>query len=210
MDDIDHVGDSVTVATGSVTEGYHIELVETKANAVFIELLEYCILQMLSSHLTSYFSEFSEKEIVTLKREDVAEILKTNRFLDWLSEVKYDMEKERDIMFSDLPPEKMIRELLKIWPKGSHSYSLFEMKIPKGGQLKLEGNTIVIEHDLFSVSFECYFSASDPSLPQGFSEYYMGIPKDDGKHRACQYSVTITVDFKYRAMLLNKWRKYYY
>lgn len=54
---------------------------------LFVELLEYCVIEKLSTHLLDYFNEFDEKQHVQeFHKNDIPEVLLSNRFLKLFSE----------------------------------------------------------------------------------------------------------------------------
>lgn len=61
-----------------------------KANALFIEAIEYYVLRKLALHLSSYFNDdesFSDDYLVKLDRKSIPDVLMGNRFIDTFLEL---------------------------------------------------------------------------------------------------------------------------
>lgn len=191
-----------------------IEYIESESDKIIRELLEYFVLEELSLQLIS-LCNLDEKEIKKLERDDVPDLLKSNRILNWLSMEKGDDEKYREFLLKhDMLNKREVKlskeelaELMEVTPM--EPYSRFEMFLPKDGIIRKRGDCIIIEHPSFCISIEIVFTGSSALLPKNFKQWYLGIEEQDGNFREYQYGINIDVRFKWWTMFLNKNKKYY-
>lgn len=170
------------------------------------EMLEYFIIEALSTTLTTYFEEFNNDEIDAYYRDNIPDLLEENRILKWISDEKSELRDKIDTT----------GEILKNWPPlkafirskdGTYLFSRFELKLPKNSTIESKKHKISIKHPYFTIDIESYLG-SDVTLPHGFAEYYLGIKEDDANYKAIHFCVAIHVSFRLRALLFKGWRKY--
>ncbi|MDO5131652.1 MAG: hypothetical protein Q4D81_01570 [Eubacteriales bacterium] len=187
-------------------EGYRIQLKITESDTVVSELIEYCILGVLSTHLMDYFSGFVGEEIKKLNRDDVPEMLKCNRFLKWFSEPSGDEEAFRDVLFSEMSSQEKAEKLAAISCK--KPFSRFEIALPKDGTLIKRNDSIVIDHPLFSVELSSIYKGYGAYIPVGFETRYLGLGNGRGRYRFFGFSIILYAKFKKRAFFSKNRKKY--
>ena len=97
---------------GPVDKGLHydkdtgkVSCATGKGHQLIIEATEYYVLEKLSSHLTDYFNRphFDEQELHTFARNDIPDVLLSNRFLELFSKP---MEDRPLFSTEDSPPHQ--------------------------------------------------------------------------------------------------------
>lgn len=187
-------------------EGFHIQVKITESDSIVSELIEYCILEVLSAHLIDYFSSFAEEEIKKLNRDDVPEMLKCNRILKWFSEPSGDEETVRGILFSEMSSQEKAEKLVAISRK--KPFSRFEIVLPKDGLLIKRNDSIVIDHPLFSVELSSIYKGTGANIPAGFETRYLGLSDSVGRYGFFGFSITLCAKFKKRAFFSKSRKKY--
>ena len=180
------------------------QIVKTESDKLFVELLEYCVLDILSCHLIDFFNSYESKDLITLKREDMPDIIGGNRFLSWLSEDNEEERKEFDrILFDkELSPKERVDAIKR--KKAPKPFARFEMVLPKNGTITRTEDGIKIDHPLLSLVSSCSFSGCTENLPVCFEKHYLGIDNAQWRYAALSYSVNYTVSFKLRSFFSRK------
>lgn len=191
--------------------GEHALGIATHSGAMFIELLEYCLIQKLSSHLSSYFNNSYEKpQIHTFDKQDIPHVLLSNRFLKLFSEDMINREIFACTGNQIGNNEEKGKIVCAMNASGGYYHS-FDLILPEKSQvIRKSKNEIVIETPILTLTLSCLFGGFSTVLKQGFSKYYLGLtPKQRAALDVYQFNVEVSVKFKYRS-LLSKDKEIYY
>lgn len=186
--------------------GFRIQRITTESDNIVSELIEYCIIEVLSTHLIDYFSGFAEEELKKLTRDDVPKLLSCNRFLKWLSEPSGDEGAFKEILCSEMPTKEKTEKLLSVVPQ--KPYARFEIALPKDGSLIKEDDSIVIDHPLFSVELSSLYEGCSATIPAGFENRYLGLDNILGRYGFFNFTITLSAKFKKKALFSKDRRKY--
>lgn len=177
------------------------------SGALFIELIEYCVIEQLSLHLSAYFNNSGLKDIVELSRSDVPDILLDNRFMKLFSE---DMQ-NRELFIEDFNKDNSPTngKIVSAYHSSGAVFNEFDLILPKKSKVKrISKNQILIETNMFSLSIMCLFEGFGTVLPEGFEKNYIGLP-NDRRFNTYQFDVEISIKFKFCSFFLpSKWSYY--
>lgn len=190
------------------------EYVEAENDKIIRELLEYLVLHVLSGELID-LSDLDEKEVRKIKRNDVPDLLSTNRILAWLSAREESNKKYMQFLIENglfdtkgtTLSKQQMKEMMEVVPK--KPYSRFEMYLPAGGTIHKEDDYICIQHASFSIKTKIFFTGSNTVLPKNFKKWYLGIDERATDYIDYAYSVRIDVAFKWWTAFGQKYKKYY-
>lgn len=177
-----------------------LEIEETEAHKIVTELMEYCVIEILSTTLTDYFDGKDEKKLVKLSREDLPDFL-DNRFVYWYSqepENNGELKKYLEIEGCTL------EEAFSKWCNSasqSKPYHKFEIVLPQNAKIRRNNNGIIIENSYFALMIKCLFSGTNANMPLGYEEDYLNIHSNQRQFiKAFSISVDINVKYKTRFM----------
>jgi hypothetical protein len=147
---------------------------QTEAGQLLVEATEYYVLEKLSTHLTDYFNQtgLDSKRLKDFAREDIADIVFKNRFLDTFSRPM----KERAAFATDSNSHSNDAEhiVASFGPNGVR-FSRFDLTLPLGAKVQsLSANSISIDTPKFSLTIDVDFSGFNTNLPRGFEKLYLG------------------------------------
>lgn len=177
---------------------------KTKLDTLINEILEYVILDFLSTKLSVYFNDFDDEDkyIMEYTRKDFPNILLENKVINLLST---NIEDRGIFNECGIKKEKDNEEIVMIKGSDGSLFSRFDLILPRGskvtrpnfGEIQIENKRIIINIKIVSNVF------TQP-LPQGFAELYLGAKNSYLDSRK------IVVELSYRikplALLLNsKW-----
>jgi hypothetical protein len=182
--------------------------ISTHSGAIFIELLEYCVIEQLSLHLSSYFNNSGLARVKEFEREDIPDVLLENRFLQLFSEDMHNRE-----VFVETDDKKDFSQGGKVvsayHPSGA-IYKKFDLILPDKSRIKrINKNQIIIETNMLSLSLSCLFGGFGTVLERGFHKYYLGIEEEYPKFHDYQFTIEITIKFKLRSFFFSDKWKYY-
>lgn len=150
--------------------------VATHSGALFIELLEYCIIHKLSLHLSAFFNNSDDKKCVReFQRNDIPEVLLSNRFLKLFSE---DMANREIFACHDAPLGNNKDTGTIVYARNSSGgyYDRFDLTLPERSTISRKNkNEIVIETPILTLTVSCLFGGFSTILKSGFYRYYLGI-----------------------------------
>ena len=202
----DHIGEFRIVGG---KQGEHAVAISTHSAAIFIELLEYCVLEKLSTHLADYFNNnFEKPKIQEFGRIDIPEILLQNRFLKLFSE---DMDNRAAFACSDLHRnrDEEKRKVVAAYSSGA-IYERFDLVLPEKSKIyRKNKNEIAIETPLLKITITCLFGGFGTVLPSGFHHYYLGINDSMRNYNDYQFHVEVVVNFKTKALFSKEKETYY-
>lgn len=185
--------------------------ISTHSGAIFIELLEYCVIEKLSMHLSSYFNNYYEKpKVREFQKSDVPEVLLKNRFLRLFSEEMLNRAAftcDNSLWDDDKEPGKRI-----VYARNSNGaiYKRFDLILPENSKITRKNkNEVVIETPILILTISCLFGAFGTVLKPGFYKYYLNITSPQRDYHDYEFNVEVTVKFKIRS-LFSKEKEIYY
>jgi len=200
---------------------------ELHSHQLIAEATEYFILDELSSHLSTYFSENSiqQKTLETFSRNDIPDVLLKNHFLELFSK---DMEERPAFIREDANKEKTFpgklvyekgnetgfynyKEIAYAKGKGGEVYDRFELALPEKSKLRRSGDgEIEINTKRFCLLVTVDFSKIPTYVPNEFYQFILGLDKKPKDVTEFEVQVIIDVTFKPGAFLSSKGWEYYY
>ena len=184
--------------------------VATHSGALFIELLEYCIIHKLSLHLSEFFNNSDDKKCVReFQRNDIPEVLLSNRFLKLFSE---DMANREIFAYHDAPLGNNKDTGTIVYARNSSGgyYDRFDLTLPERSTISRKNkNEIVIETPILTLTVSCLFGGFRTILKSGFYRYYLGIAIPKKSYRNYGFNVEVNVKFKIKS-LFSKEKEVYY
>ena len=173
---------------------------------IFLELLEYCVLEELSTHLTDYFNkQFGKPKTQEFGRADIPEILLQNRFLKLFSE---DMDNRAAFACSDTHRDHETRNVVAVYSSGA-IYQKFDLILPQKSKINRKNkNSIAIETPLFKMLITCRFEGFGTVLPSLFRKYYLGLNDSILNYGDYKFHVEVDVSFKPKALFSKEKESY--
>lgn len=174
---------------------------------LLIELLEYFIIEELSTHLTDYFNQnnFDESNLKEYSRSDIPQLLLNNRFLELFSRPMQDRPAFND---DHEGPGRVVMS----GGFGKPLFSRFDLVLPSESVVKrLDDGRIEIDGKHLRIVFSATWTGGGAVLPPSFQKHYLGIEGrgDDRNVNATTVDVNIGVHFKYRSLLTRTgWEHY--
>jgi len=206
------------------------------------EVVEYYFISRLSIHLVDYFASeaFHGNKIQRYSRQDIPQVLLTNRFLDMFSRPMSDRaiftgdvqgrgrqrrkavterkakssgsEGHSVMSYESDEPVADEGEVVLAYGERGAVYERLDLVLPEGSQVKrLEPNGIVIETKKLRIAMFFRFEGFGALLPDGFTEYYLGIDDREYVDHYSTYTlhVDIQVSKKLGAYVSSEVLKYY-
>ena len=137
-----------------IDENGNYILKTSKSCDILNELIEYCILNRLCTHLNSYFKLNKLNDIKVIDRYEIPDILLENRFLKIFSE---DIN-NREYFIDCIPDKNEDEEFVSINGKEGTLYEKFELLLPRNSKIKRKNkNTILIDNYIFTISLSCMY-----------------------------------------------------
>ena len=185
--------------------------IATNSGALFIELLEYCIIEKLSLHLSSFFNNCFEKpKVHKFEKSDIPQVLLNNRFLKLFSE---DMINRAIFACqgSQIGDDKDIGRIVCAQNSSGGYYHRFDLILPENSKVTRKNkNEIIIETPILTLTLTCLFGGFGTVLRSGFSRYYLGLTNAQRKPlHDYEFNVEVSVKFKVRS-LFSKDKEIYY
>ena len=189
---------------------------------LIVEATEYFVLHELSLHLSDYFNKpkYSKNMLMRLQRNDIPDILLSNRFLELFSKPM-----EQRAQFMERSDTKPMEEWLQSMDRGDNPlhveivyahgeggalYDRFQMALPAKSELKRrDKNQIEIDTDRFRLILTTNFNGINTYIPSEFHQYVLR----SGSYRDLidfQVDVEIDVFFKLGAFLSRTGWDYYF
>lgn len=177
-----------------------------KGHQLIIEATEYYLLENLSTHLTDYFNrpDFDEQNLHTFARNDIPDVLLSNRFLELFSKPM----EERALFSAEdgAPPYR--GEVVMVMGRGGLFYSRFDLTLPKGARIKRSAsNAIIIDTDRFTITIDVDFGGFGTIIPYEYQQHILGL--DPHGCHAYQITMRFTVAFKFASLFLPSGWGYY-
>lgn len=174
---------------------------------ILSEAIEYFLLDALSIHLIDYFNDpnFRKRNLELYRRQDVPEVLLSNRFLELFSRP---MEERAAFVESAIEEEGPGEVVVTSGLRGA-LYSRFYLVLPKGSVVRRpDSRTVQIETRRMTIALQVRFEGFSAVLPRGFEKWYLGI-EDWQNLQAHQVSIDVDVTLKFGALLTPLGWEYY-
>jgi hypothetical protein len=153
--------------------------VKSTSEAFLEEAALYVVLESLSTHLSSHFTnEHGNPQIKEFSRQDFPEFLLSNRILNLLSTPI----EERPIFLKAFPdPQKRPDgEIFTLWGSDGAVFSRFDMVLPVGSVLSSRGrNGLSIKTRRLEINLDVQIGGSSASHSASFSKNYVGVQYGD-------------------------------
>lgn len=138
---------------------------------MLIELTEYIVLEKISTFLTDYFNQLPSKEkqeqLQTYLRNDVPNILLSNRFLELFSRDMRDR-----VGFDDHEEDEDDSSKTVVAVFGDHYFSRFDLTLPRKSQVTRDESWITISAPRTTIRFRVTYGYS-AYIPWDFEKYWM-------------------------------------
>lgn len=180
---------------------------ESQSQKVLLELLEYCVIEQLSTHLTDYFNFNGNAERVQeLGKNNIPDILMENRFLRLFSEnmdnreafsnSKISIDCDRDVVFA--------------MSENGAVYNAFSLALPSDSKVYRKNREIIIDMPLLTLSLCIIFDGSSTVLAPGF-EQYLNINVRDMyvNYDIFQFNISVAAKFKIKSLFKQDKEIYY-
>lgn len=167
-----------------------------QSKRVLKEAVEYVILLKLSEHLAAYFANDDMIEINELQRDDIADVILSNRFLDLFSRSI-----DERVAFAKAKEGGNILASLLDMPADSAHYVNFSLYLPKNGSIKrITKNILEINTRKFTILLNVKFDGRKSKLPFDFIKYYLGLI-DESKVEIYAIDIIMKINFKFNVLL---------
>lgn len=177
----------------------------TESGSLFIELLEYCMIEKLSTHLCDYFNDSEMKNVHEISKKEIPDILLENRFLRLFSEEMNNRE-----VFSEQTSKPHDKgKIVAAYHSSGAIYQKFDLILPNGSKVTRKNkNFIEIETDMFTLSLGTLFRGFNSVLPLSFEKRYIGL-SDPRRMTTYEINVEISIHFKPLAIVSSRKWMYY-
>lgn len=184
----------------------------TQSGTLLTELLEYCLIEKLSLHLTDYYNKFDGKlKVQEFQKTDIPQVLLTNRFLRLFSE---DMINRESFMClsNNFNDENDDCSTVCVLNSSGAYYHKFDLTLPENSKITRKNkNEIIIDTPILTLSLTSLFSGLSTALPHDFYKYYL---RSASQHYTSlhdyQFNVEISVKFKLTSLFMRKKMDVYY
>jgi hypothetical protein len=105
---------------------------------------------------------------------------------------------------------------ISMWKEDGTIYSRFELVLPQKTTIKRPTpTTFEIDTNRLIIGIDTGFDGLSANLPRGFAKYYLGITDSENesffqRYQCFQINVTVTVKFRFYALLLSSGWEYHY
>lgn len=162
-----------------------------ESTSMLIELIEYCLLENLSTFIGDYFNlRHMNENVIELDQNSVPDILLNNRFMKLFSENP----RNRSAFVND-SETKDYEHIVVMTGKNGAIYRRFDLKLPNGSKVhRSNKNTVIIDTKLFTLTFKVLFGGFNTVVENDFYRYY--IQKKN--HDFSEYEFKVEIDVKYK------------
>jgi hypothetical protein len=175
-----------------------------KAAKLVEEAAEYFVLETLSIHLTDYFNKVgrAKKRTVELRREQVPEVLLTNRFLSLFSAPMED----RPAFVQEQAHAFHGGQVVAVFAKGAR-YSRFDLVLPKKSAVKRrEFGAIELSTPRLRLTVGVKYDGFSSGIPFDFCQFYLRIPEE--QVHVQMVMIEIHVSLKLLGLISGNWDYY--
>lgn len=179
---------------------------EGKSHKLIKEAVEYFVISHLSTHLVDYFNgaAFNDKRIEVFARENLPDVLLTNRFFEMFSSPLENREH-----FSEFFHDDDIDQIYGAYAENVAYYKRFEFHLPSKSTVLRKGkNNIQIRTKRFNIEFDITFDGSITNLPRKFEKLYL---KSENFLELNSFSLEIEIQVKFKLLsifYLSGWNYY--
>jgi len=152
-----------------------------KSKEIIIELIEYLILEELSTHLSTYFHEYRREDtfLKEYNRKDVPHNLLENRIINLLTTPF----ENRGIFVKAGMADNLNEgdgEVVMIMGSDGSKFTKFDLILPTGSKINRPKLGIIeIENKRIKISIDIKYRGYGSTLPKGMAANYMGIIDDE-------------------------------
>ncbi|MDR4490044.1 MAG: hypothetical protein R2685_03970 [Candidatus Nitrosocosmicus sp.] len=173
-----------------------LSILNTPDRSLIVEATECYIIEKLSLHLSKYFtnnSNFKEKNLDKLLRNDLANLILENRFLSLFTNSPENREKfEKSILAKDAVYAS----------SNGAEYMRLELLIPKNSKMtRLYENSFQIKTTEFSIVFTIDYFGTNTNLPTLFEKYYLEFSKNNKYLSSKSINLNVEISFTPRALI---------
>ena len=184
----------------------------TQNGTLFTELLEYCLIEKLSLHLTDYFNKFDEKvNVQEFQKVDIPQVLLTNRFLRLFSENMTNRESFMCFPDNQNDDTDNCSTVCALNSSGAY-YHKFDLTLPENSKISRRNkNEIIIDTPILTLSLKSLFFGLSTVISRDFYKYYLGSASQHYTSlQDYQFNVEISVKFKPVSLFMRKKTDIYY
>jgi len=183
-------------------------LTKQKASRLLDEALQFVLLEELSTHLSTYFTNSNSDQIAELSREDIPAFLLQNRVLNLLTTPI----EQRDVFLKAFPSQEKRPEgvLCSLWGSDGSMYSRFDLNLPKDSKVSfLSRGALRIETKRLDLEISSRYTGSSAAVSRAFVDHYIGRSWDEVDVRNVE--VTLKGRVRPSALLSDKgWEHYHW
>ena len=153
-------------------------LTKQKASRLLDEALQFVLLEELSTHLSTYFTNSNSDQIAELSREDIPAFLLQNRVLRLLTTPI----EQRDVFLKAFPNQDKRPDgvLCSLWGSDGSMYSRFDLNLPKGSRVSfLSQGALRIETKRLDLEISGRYTGRSAAVSRTFIEHYIGKSWDE-------------------------------
>lgn len=191
--------------------GYNKEIKKYGSKELLVELFEYIILNKLSITLTDFFAQINlkNKKLMKYKREDIPDILLSNKFLNLFSKPM----QEREAFIDDMWDDKGIGKTVSATGEHGEIFNEFELVLPKKSTVKrFKPSCLLIETDFMKIYIKINFEGYGTVLPTDFLNLYLDI--DWNRENTMRYmenhiGLELKINFKIKSLISKDGWKYH-
>ncbi|MBP1640853.1 MAG: hypothetical protein H6Q17_2436 [Bacteroidetes bacterium] len=178
-------------------------------NLLIIEATEYYLIDELSTHLTDYFNlrGLDKKQLVQISRNDIPDILFSNRFLELFSKP---MEQRASFINDIDKKDKNERVGRIVYSMGGNGavFKYFDFVLPKGSKVAKNEDYIEIDTKRFTIKIKVDYEGYGNVLPKGFEKYFLGFNPFEDVY-ATEIGIEVLVKFKFESLFYRNGWDYY-
>lgn len=186
----------------------HLIAICSESTILLLELIEYCIIEKLSTFVGDYFNllESKKKKTKTYCREDVPDIILKNRFLKLFSEPM----KNRIGFMTDENFQDTEIKTVSAYGKNGHIFNSFDLTLPiKSKVSKSDANTIIIDMNGFAMKVSFLYGGFSTNIENSFYEHYLSMNNNSRIFNPYQFNIKIEIKFKLKSLLyIGNWNHY--
>jgi hypothetical protein len=181
---------------------------QPKSAELLREAIEYVFLQHLSTHLSDYFADFPDEDLLVreYERKDIPSLLLENRILSLLTKPI----EEREVFIKAFAGKGGTPEgdLYSIHSSDGAIYDRFDLRLPRETRItRPTAGTIVLENNRIKLSVMVDYDGSDALVPFDFVQFYVG--EDPFEVQAKHVGIQMEYEVKPLSLLRRGGWEYY-
>ncbi|MFC4163386.1 hypothetical protein ACFOWU_06970 [Epilithonimonas zeae] len=162
------------------------------------EISEYYFLEALSTHLSSFFNntKFKKTKLKSYKRNDIPQILASNRFLDLFSKPMEERalfkNSNQDNFIIKFTRDSAEGKIISNYKRGA-MFQYFDLKLPAESKIvRKKNSTILISNRRFEISITTNVSGVNTYIPIEYKGLYLGLKNLHDPAYITNFSIKIT------------------